>query len=215
MLGSASNINSYPNVFGIQQGLSAEQLAKTLASSKPKGAADAVTISPSANMMQQLLNMEIQGNGTAENSEVDLTGLAQLKQRGDMLASMLQLKMKNFESNLISGIKGAGLDPAQEINLKEGDDGLNLTDNLQNKEEIQKLLKNGSSLHGEFQDISNMANILEALSQLGPDQNSGLAGVSSAARYAQQSNQVRPLEKRSDAEFVLRVAPGDTSFSFE
>jgi len=218
MLGSTSQINSFMNVFGVQPGLSMDQAAKMISTVKPNHAADSVTISPSANMMQQLLNMELQNpDGSSELGELDLTGLAQLKQRGDMLANMLQVKLKSFESNLINGMKAAGLDPSQDMSMKNGDDGLSLMNDIPNKESVQNFLQQSDKLKGQFQEIAQFANILDALQQFGPGIGSGTsghAGILPATQYTQQSQPVRP-EKRPDAEFVVRVMQGSASYSFE
>ena len=176
---------------------------------------DSLTISSSAAMLQQFLNSEMQGNGGSltDIGELDLVGLAQLKQRGDMLANMLQLKMKNFESNLMSTMKDAGL-PMQDMDLKNGDDGLMLLGEMPNKETVQNAL---SGLGGDFTDIARLAEVLNMLGQLGPEtltrEISGLAGLSSAAQYAQQSLPDR--SKRPETDFVMHVMPSGTSFAFE
>jgi len=216
MLGATSSINSYTNVFGIQPGQPPEQLAQTLAgTSKRQMPADTVTISSSANMLQQFLNADMQESGDAGTGELDLMGLAQLKQRGEMLASMLQLKMKNFESHLSANIQGAGL-PMQEMNIKGGDDGLLLMGDMPNKEALQNAL---GGLQGEFMDISRLAEVLNMLQQLGPDnaagELSGFAGLSSAAQYAQQSLPDRSAVKRPEADFILHMMQSGMSFSFE
>jgi hypothetical protein len=209
MLGSTSSINNYPGIFGIQSAQSAEQLAKTLMeTSKKPTSTDTVTISSSANMLQQFLNSEMQGGGSADTGEVDLMGLAQLKQRGEMLAGMLQLKMKNFESHLTANVQGAGL-PMQNMNIKGGDDGLLLMGDMPNKETLQNAL---GGLQGEFMDIARLAEVLNMLQQVGPDNIA--AGLSSAAQYAQQSLADRSV-KRPDTDFIMQVMQSGTSFSFE
>jgi len=211
MLGSTSSINNYSNVFGVQSGQSLEQLAQTLVTSaKQAMPADSVTISSSATMLQQFLNAEMQGGGTAADSgEMDLMGLAQLKQRGEMLANMLQLKMKNFESSLMANVQGAGL-PMQEMHLKNGDDGLSLLGDMQNKEAIQNML---GGMQNEFMDISRLAEVLNMLQQAEP--NHAVAGISAAAQYAQQSLLDRSSVKRPETDFVMHILQSGTSFSFE
>ncbi|MDR1140232.1 MAG: hypothetical protein LBL62_00970, partial [Planctomycetaceae bacterium] len=167
MLGSTSQINSFMNMFGVRQGLPMEQIVPTSGIDKA-GKSDSVTISPTANMLQQFLNMELQNpDSSSEIGEIDLTGLAQLKQRGDMLANMLQVKLKNFESNLITGMKSAGLDTSQDMNMKNGDNGLLLLNDIPNKESVQGFLQNNSKLKEQFQELGQFANILETLQQLG------------------------------------------------
>jgi hypothetical protein len=212
MLGAASAINNYSGVFGVTSGQSLEQLAQTLTTTaKQAMPGDSVSISSSAAMLQQFLNSEMQGgNGpAAEAGEMDLMGLAQLKQRGEMLASMLQLKMKNFESTLTSNVHGAGL-PMQEMHLKNGDEGLSLLGDMPNKESIQNLI---SSLQGEFSDIARLAEVLNMLQQVGPD--NGPAALSSAAQYAQQSTLDRSSAKRPESDFIMHILQSGASFSFE
>jgi len=212
MLGATSSINNYPNIFGIQSGLSMEHLAQTLkAPSQQTMPMDTVTISPSANMLQQFLNTEMQGGDSSANiGELDLMGLAQLKQRGEMLASMLQLKMKNFESHLVSNVQGAGLS-MQNMDIKNGDDGLLLMGDMPNKEAFQNAL---GGLQGEFLDISRLAEVLNMLQQLGP--NNMMSTLSSvAAQYTQQSLPDRSPVRRPESDFVMHVMQSGASFSFE
>jgi len=211
MLGSTSSINNYPNIFGVQSGQSLEQLAQTLtATSKQSMPSDSVTISSSAAMLQQFLNSEMQGGeNSADIGEMDLMGLTQLKQRGEMLASMLQLKMKNFESNLMSNVQGAGL-PMQEMHIKNGDEGLSLLGDLSNKEAIQSAL---GGLLGEFTDIARLAEVLNMLQQAGTDH--AAAGLSSAAQYAQQSLLDKTSAKQPETDFTLHISQSGTSFTFE
>ena len=212
MLGATSSINNYPNIFGIQSGLSVEHLAKTLTATASQAVpTDTINISASANMLQQFLNTEMQGNGSsADTGEFDLLGLAQLKQRGEMLANMLQLKMKNFESHLVSNIHGAGLS-MQDMDIKNGDDGLLLMGNMPNKEAFQNAL---DGLQGEFTDISRLAGVLNMLQQMGPD-NMMSALSSVATQYAQQSLPDRSSAKRPETDFVMHIMQSGASFSFE
>jgi len=211
MLGATSSINNYPNIFGIQSGQSMDNLVQTLAATKSSMPMDTVSISSSANMLQQFLNAEMQGNGgSAETGEFDLLGLAQLKQRGEMLANMLQLKMKNFESHLVSNVQGAGL-AMQNMDIKNGDDGLLLMGDMPNKESFQNAL---GGLQGEFTDISRFAEVLNMLQQMGPD-NMVSALSSAAAQYAQQSQSDRTSVKPPEGDFVMHIMQAGTSFSFE
>ena len=213
MLGPTSSINNYPNIFGIQSGLSMENLAKTLTSTAQQTAMpkDTITISSSANMLQQFLNTEMQGgDSSADIGELDLLGLTQLKQRGEMLASMLQLKMKNFESHLVSNVQGAGLS-MQDMDIKNGDDGLLLMGNMPNKEAFQSAL---GGLQGEFMDISRIAEVLNMLQQLGP--NNMMATLSSAAaQYTQQALPDKSAVKQPEGDFTIHMMQSGASFSFE
>ena len=212
MLGSTSLINNYPNIFGIQSGQTLTQLAQTLSANAKTGAsADTVTISSSAAMLQQFLNAEMQGGETSTDvDDMDMMELVQLKQQGEMLASMLQLKMKNFESSLTANVQGAGL-PMQEMHLKNGDEGISLLGDMPNKETLQNTL---GGLQGEFTDIARLAEVLNMLQQMGP--NTITDGLSSAAaHYAQQSALDKPAAPRTANDFILHVLQSGTSFSFE
>ena len=220
MLGASSLVNNYSGVFGVQSAQPIEQLTQTLLAKAQSGTAaqghtaDSVTISSSAMLLQQFLNSEMQGGadmfgGAADLGEVDLLGLTQLKQRGDMLASMLQLKMKNFESQLMSSVQGAGL-PMQEMHLTNGEDGLSLLGDMPNKEAFQDAL---AGLQGEFSDLSRMAEVLTMLQSMGQQTMGALS--STALQYAQQSTLDRASGKRPESGFVMHVMPSGTSFSFE
>jgi len=213
MLGSTSLINNYPNIFGVQSGQPLAQLAQTLTTNAKQGAsADTVTISSSAAMLQQFLHTEMQGGEiSADDGDSDMMELVQLKQHGEMLASMLQLKMKNFEASLTANVQGAGL-PMQDMHLKNGDDeGLSLLGDMPNKEQIQNVL---GGLQGQFTDIARLAEVLNMLQQMGP--NTVMDGLSSAAaHYAQQSALDKSSTPRSANNFILHVLQSGTSFSFE
>jgi hypothetical protein len=123
---------------------------------------------------------------------------------------MLQLKMKDFESHLVSNVQGAGLS-MQNMDIKNGDDGLFLMGEMPNKEAFQNVL---GGLQGEFLDISRLAEMLNMLQQMGPD-NMVSALSSAAARYAQHSELDRSSVKRPETDFVMHVMQSGTSFSFE
>ncbi|MDR2755965.1 MAG: hypothetical protein LBC20_09680 [Planctomycetaceae bacterium] len=236
MLGSTSQINNFMNMFGVQQGLSMEQIAKMSGIAQVNQAdkansidktnqtvktnsIDSVTISPTADMLQQLLNMELQNpDNISESGELNLTGLAQLKQRGDMLSNMLQVKLKNFESNLITGMKSAGLDGTQDMNMKNGDNGLLLMNEIPNKESVQSFLQNNGKFKEQFQELAQFANILETLQQIGSNIGSKAANravVPPAAQYTQQSQPIRSENRQPDAGFILHIMQGQVSYSFE
>jgi hypothetical protein len=213
MLGTTSLVNNYPNIFGVQSGQTLAQLAQTLTTNAKQGAsADTLTISSSAAMLQQFLNTEMQGGETSTDvGGMDMMELVQLKQKGEMLAGMLQAKMKNFESNLTANVQGAGL-PMQEMHLKNGDEGISLLGDMPNKESLQNAL---GGLQGEFTDIARLANVLNMLQQMGPNTISDSLS-SAAAHYAQQSVLDKPSTQRPEnSDFILHVLQSGTSFSFE
>lgn len=215
-----SHIGSIMNMMGISKDLSPNlmtQITGTAGTGLGAGfGTDQVTVSPLANMMQQFLNMEMKESG--KQDEIDLGGLAQLKQRGDMLATMLQTKLKNFESGLMAGLKNAGIDSNGDMSFKNGDNGLFLLNDLPNKAAIENQLKNTGPLQEQFKEISQMAKILEMLDNLDTNSLAGtrkrIAGASPMAQYAQQSQLNRP-EPKSEAAFVVNVIDGNASYTFE
>jgi hypothetical protein len=100
----------------------------------------------------------------------------------------------------------------QEMNFKNGAEGMELMGDMPNKESIQNAI---GGLSGDFGDISRLADVLNMLKQLGPEgiakDLSGFAGLSSAAKYAQQSLPEKSAAKQSDADFVLHVSESGTS----
>jgi len=211
MFGTSSVVNNYSGVFGVQSGQSIEQFAQTVnAAAKQGQQTDSVAFSSSAMMLQQFLNSEMHGGESGGTGELDLLGLAQLKQRGEMLANMLQLKMKNFESALTKNVQGQGL-PMQDMHLKNGDDGLSLLGEMPDKETFQDAI---GGLQGDFLDISRLAEVLNMLQQMGPD-NMFSALSASATQYAQHSSLDRTSAKRPEGDFVMHVLQSGTSFSFE
>ena len=97
----------------------------------------------------------------------------------------------------------------QDMNIKDGDDGLQLMGDMPNKEALQSAL---GGLQGEFSDIARLAEVLNMLQRLGPD--NVTAGLSAAAQYAQQSLADRSV-KRPESDFILQVMQSGMSFAFE
>lgn len=218
MIGSASGINAFQQILGMQNASTSNRATTPLGNINPlSGGVDQFMLSATSNMMQQLLNTDIQ---EGQRGEIDLGSLEQLKQRGDLLANMLQSKLKSFESNLIAGMKSAGLDSTQAMDLKDGSNGLTLLNELPNKDDFQKFFRENGALKDQFQEIARLADLVGMLQQIGNYAGS-LQKTSSvvsnpAAQYAQQSHPNTPApEKRSGAEFVLRVMQGNASYTFQ
>lgn len=216
MIGSTSMINKYAGMFGVQKNPTTPPIGKADASGNSGFNADLLTLSPTANMLQQFLSMDVQGHN--ERGEIDLTGLEQLKQRGEMLSNILQMKLKNFESNLISSMKSAGLNPSQDMDLKNGDDGLLMMNDGPNQASIQNFLNSNAKgkLGEQFQEIVRLATLLNTVQQ------SSSQGISpnipqngAAGAYAQQSQPLKLPGRSQDGEFVMRVQEGTASYAFE
>ena len=159
-------------------------------------------------MLQQFLSQ------TDDKSDADnnLSGLELLKQQGELLAGVLQSKLKNFEANLATTMKAAGVDPTQPMTMQQGIDGLLLTNTPPDKEQIAKLLGKDSPLSEQFREISRLAELLGSLQQAGTY---NAVGATAAARYAQQSQSTGAAKPNPDARFVVSVMQGNASYSFE
>ncbi len=211
MSGAVSTISNYMNLFGANRPALPGGTG-TPVSGSSVFPTDSLTLSPSAQMLQQFLSTDIQAPG--ESGELDLTGLAQLKQRGDMLANMLQMKLKNFESSLIASMKSAGMDASQDMSIKDGDQGLLLMENIPGKEGMEQFLNKSGNWQEQFQEIAKLAQLMETLQQAGSRQGAaeGIQG-NPALRYVQQS--LSDPAMKSSADFVIRFLQGHASFSFE
>ncbi|MGL4595440.1 MAG: hypothetical protein ACRCUY_12005 [Thermoguttaceae bacterium] len=221
MIGSTSSINNYMGVFGVSKDIPTNPLAQS-SGKNPATKTDFMTLSPTAQMLQQFLSMDGQETGGGDTAELGMTGLGQLKQRGEMLANLLQMKLKSFESTLISNVQSAGLDLPQKMDIKDGKDGLFPTNEMPNKANLEKLLQENKGLRDQFQDVSKLAGLLQmlqgaggALQSGGIPNNVGSAVTNpSASQYALQSNQTRSAEK-PEAEFLVRLMQGSASYTFE
>ncbi len=227
-MSGVSIINNYPNVFGVNKPASFGAADTAFPTGSFSGnpfsienlGADSLTLSPTAQMLQQFLTMDMQaasGDG-GDLGELDMTGLAQLKQRGDMLANMMQMKLKNFESNLMASMKASGLDATQDMSIKNGEDGLLLSENTIEKGSIENLLNKDDSWQKMFQSISQLAQLMETLQQMG-SANGGMEGLQNslqghpAIKYLQQTQPDRA--GKSAADFVINMTQGSASFAFE
>jgi len=201
-ISSASNVNFSPLMAALASGMG----RATASAQKNSVGADQFTLSPSAVAMQQFLSQTEDGKTDPDNA---LSSFEVLKQSGELLAGLLQSKLKNFETNITSTLQNAGLDPAQAVTMQQGVDNLLLTNSPPDKEQITKLLGKDGALAKEFQEISRLAELLGSLQQAGT-----ATGATVAARYAQQS-QTSTAKQNPDARFVLSVMQGNASFSFE
>jgi hypothetical protein len=181
---------------------------------------DTLTLSPTLNALQQFLSMNDSNNNNGQE-ELSLSNLEQLKQQGDMLASMLQMKLKNFESNLISSMKNAGVDQITPIDIKNNSNGgLNVVNDTPNKEIIQNLLQNDNKFKTLFQEISRLSALVDTVDQLGSNntvQNNILSEA--GAKYAQFSNQMSPQtqnnsNRKNESDFILHVLESGSSSMF-
>lgn len=202
MLGSSMPISMLQNMMGagqnnIQNNMMSAQLAAAMQSAAmPKSTstqaanADTVTISMSANMLQQFLNSEMQGTDRTVG-EGDWTALSQIQQQGEMLSTLIKSKLKGFESNLIGSMKSGGFDPSQSMSLKDGGENGLLLDGAMQNDPFQQFLSKNNQLQNQFQEVSQLVDALNSLQQITaslPKQNGmNLASVLQNAANAKQS----------------------------
>ncbi len=171
--------------------------------------ADLLSLSPMAGLLQQLTDMDTKDG---EAGEVDLNGLVNLKQRADMMANMLKLKMNNFASNLAASMKDAGVNPNQDLSIKN-DDGMSLLQEIPGKNALETQWKGNDKLQSQFKEIAQLAQLLDMVGQVGsgraPSGRPHPLASHPAARYAAQA---QPVEKRAEATFVYNMMSGGYSF---
>jgi len=190
-----------------------ETLAKKNGSREKANVADLLTLSPTANMMQQLANMEI--GPSNEHGETDMSGLEQLKSRADMLANILQLKLKNFESNMISSMQQSGINPNESVTMKNENDGFLLSSDTIVPGQLQQLMKNHPKLQDQLQEILQTGNLLQMVQQLDSLQTPA-GSTAFASQYAQQSQLGKASSKNAaELQFVIRMLQGSAAYSFE
>ena len=190
---------------------SLEALTRKKGSNERANTADLMTLSPTANMMQQLLNMDI--GQTNDNGETGLSSLEQLKSHANMLVNMLQMKLKGFESNMISSMQQSGLNPADSVTMKNGADGFLLSSDTITPERLQQFMKNNPKLQNQFQEIMQAGNLLQMVQKMSSLQTN--AGQSPfATQYAQQS-QLGNAKNSAELQFVLRMLQGSATYAFE
>lgn len=224
LMGSSQNTqNTLPMQLAAMQLEAATKKVDSTSTASSASGGDTVTISMSANMLQQFLNGEMR-SADADGGESDWTNLAQLKQQGEMLATLIKSKLRDFESNLIGGMKSTGFDASQSMSIKDGgDEGLLLTGATQN-DPFQRFLSQNSQLKGQFQEVSQLVDALTGLQQFSTNlskQGGANLTADAGAKYARQSQrtatqQIADAPQRpTDAQFVLRVMQGKASVGFE
>ncbi|MDR0391921.1 MAG: hypothetical protein LBH59_08445 [Planctomycetaceae bacterium] len=178
---------------------------------------DTLTLSPTLSALQQFLSMN-DTNNNAGQEELNMSSLERLKQQGEMLASMLQMKLKNFESDLISSMKNIGINQADSMDIKNTQDGLNIVNDIPNKQNIQNLIQNNSNFQNQFQEIARLTTLIDTVRQLDNNNNTQNNILSEAvAKYAQHSQQNTNTQnniKKNEADFILHVLESGSSSMF-
>lgn len=150
--------------------------------------------------------------GEGEGMALDgLAGLESLKQRGMMMANVLQMKLNSFEQKMISSMKAAGIDTSQGVTLQDGDDlGLLLSGEHPDLGKIQKMFQEDETLMRQFQEIANLATLVHGIRQLNVEAGTG-STHSPIAAYQQQQGAASETGNR----FTMQIAATGTSFGFE
>lgn len=192
---------------------SLEALTRKNGRNEKANVADSFTLSPTANMMQQFLNMDL--GQTGEHGETGLSGLEQLKSHAGMLANMLQMKLKGFESSMISSMQQSGLNPYDSVTMKNGGDGFLLSSETITPDRLQQFLKSNPKLQEQFQELTQAGNLLQMMQKLESLQ-SNVGQSAFASQYAQQSQLGKASPKNAaELQFVVRMLQGSAAYSFE
>jgi hypothetical protein len=218
MTSTIPNIQSFLNILVNQRdNVAAKHDANSVAKINTNAAnsIDTFTLSPTLNALQQFLSMN-DANDNNGQEELSMSSLEQLKQQGEMLANMLQMKLKGFESDLLSSIKKAGIDQVAPMDIKDVD-GLNITNDAPNKQAIQNLLQGNGKFKEQFQEIARLATLINTVQQLGNNnvQNNVLseAGAKYAQFSKQNSNNINN-PRRNESDFTLRILESNSSSMF-
>ena len=179
-----------------------------------EGKKDQVSISLAAQKAQMFLNSEI--SGVSNDPEMDLYGLESLKQRGEMLAQMLHMKLDKFHGEFLDQLKTAGINADMPVDLKKGADGeLLVAGDHPDKARINQILAGNDDLTKKFDEISKLAGLTHVLQSVADQSSNPFASV--AALYSRQSQTDPAVDssKISSERFQLSIAESSASFNWE
>lgn len=170
---------------------------------------DEFSISPSLSKTLEFLNSQ-QIGGEDEGDLGDMDNLGSLKQKGQMLANILQMKINSFQTDLTKNLQGAGIDASQEIDLKDGGaEGILVSNDHPEAQKIMKLINDNKDLSDKFREIAKLSELVQGMQGLSGDAAAGTMNLNNiAAKYAREA-------KSTSADFVLKVNPGESSRVFE
>lgn len=162
---------------------------------------DRFTLSPDGQKTLQFLDSENAGN---HDSEMDLSGIYDMKQRGEMLSQMLQMKMQNFQGDFLNQMKTSGIDASLPIDLEKGADGnLQVSGDHPEKGVIDQFLAGDEKLSQKFDEISDLSGLLKIVQSVSGEMNTN--PFSSFAAYAKQSQPVESNKTVGNSEFKIRI----------
>lgn len=176
---------------------------------------DRLSISTAAMKAQEFLSSE--GIDEGDLAEMDLNKIDSLKQRGELLAQMLQMKLNSFQGDFLEHMQSAGIDVSQAIDLQKGLNGkLQVAGDHPDKEQIENLLMQNQDWIKRFEEITKMAGLTEVFQSV-QSETKGFNPLSSiAALYAKQSQTPQNTTgKLPSGQFQLEISETGASYSFE
>ncbi|MGL6194184.1 MAG: hypothetical protein ACRC2T_05115 [Thermoguttaceae bacterium] len=175
---------------------------------------DLFTLSPSGLRTQQFLNSEMYGSdANGSGGELDLAAIGNLKQRGEMLSQMLQVKLQSFQSDFMQKMNAAGVDTSKPIDLQKNDAGnLLVANDHPDKAQIDQILAENPEFAGKFQELSKTAAMSQALLAAAADKSSNPFS-SIASLYAKQSQDTNQ-SKSAGTQFQLQINETAATYSF-
>lgn len=175
---------------------------------------DRISISLAAMKAQEFLNSE--GIDEKDLAEMDLNKIDSLKQRGELLAQMLQMKINSFQSDFLTQMQSVGVNVEEAIDLQKGTDGnLQVMNNHPDLAKINQRLLQNKDWTKKFDEITKMAGLTEVLSSVQEESKGFNPFASIAALYAKQSqNSNNITAKLPNGQFQLEISKADASYTF-
>ena len=180
-----------------------------------EGGKDQVSISLAAQKTQMFLNNEMSG-GVSQDLEMDLYGIESLKQRGEMLSQMLQMKLDKFHGEFLDQLKTMGISTDQPIDLKKGADGnLLVAGEHPDQARINQFLAGNDDLAKKFDELSKLAGMTQILHSVENQSNNPFASVAALYSRQSQSDPTADSSKISSERFQLSIAESGASYNWE
>lgn len=176
-----------------------------------KAVADQLNLSMLSRQLE-LLNTESGLGQGDEGGEMSLQGLENLKQRGKLMANVLQMKLDNFQGNLVKSLQANGIDTSKPISLQDGgEEGLLLGGDHPDAAKIKALFENDQNLSRQFQEIASLSKLVRGIDRLNTETGAGGAH-SPIAAYQQQ---VQSGNTKNDERFTAVVQGAGATFTYE
>ncbi|MDR3110253.1 MAG: hypothetical protein LBU65_11295 [Planctomycetaceae bacterium] len=148
-----------------------------------------------------LLNLEMGQSGNGGDNATGMEGINDLKQRGQMMASVLKMKIDGFQQNLLKTLKSNGVDVSKPATVQDGGEAGMLLDNAHPDADKIKSLLQDEGLQSQFKEMSKMFELVQGLGQIGNNP-TGAQSFSPANIYQQHS---QPTESALGGKLSLRI----------